>query len=354
MKDRCIAIIFLVYFSALITSCKNVPESKTYFSMGTVCTINLFDAGTKERYDECEKCLKNIEHKMTINRNNVLLNKVLSDDNEGMSELETASLYAGEKAVSVSEETFQVLKCALEYASLSDGAFNPAIGPLVKLWNINGDIPYVPSETEIQKTLLFCDWKKISLDENNKTLFLTQEKMIADLGGIAKGYAADCLVSLFDSWKISKALVSLGGNVYAYGDKDKKGTPWKIGIKNPVETDDSPVIRLDVNNTSVVTSGIYERFFEADGKKYHHILDSKTGRPVDNDIVSVSIICKKSMEADVLATTVLALGKEKGMDFLTKKTGAEGIIILKDRTILHTAGLTDKIIILDERFSLIQ
>ena len=237
---------------------------------------------------------------------------------------------------------------------VSFSAFNPAIGPLVKLWNITGDIPYLPSDEEIETVLPLCSWKNISLDESSRSLFLRKEGMIVDLGGIAKGYAADCLAELFTAWNLPKALVSLGGNVYAFGTKDKKGSAWKIGIKNPIESDEMPVIRLDVKNTSVVTSGIYERFFEADGKRYHHILDSKTGKPVENDIASVSIICTNSMEADVLSTSVLALGKEKGMALLKSKTGVEGIIILKDRTILYTAGLKDKIIILDERFSLIQ
>ena len=159
----------------------------------------------------------------------------------------------------------------------------------------------------------------VILDEKNQTAFLTQSDMKLDVGGIAKGYATDCVVKILQEEKINRALIDLGGNIYAYGYKNpKEKTPWKIGIKNPLNPTGSPIEIIQCENSSIVTSGVYERFFEYDGEIYHHLLSSKSGFPENNDLLSVSIICNNSMLCDALSTACFILGSEKGSEFIKK------------------------------------
>ena len=162
-----------------------------------------------------------------------------------------------------------------------------------------------------------------------------------DVGGIAKGYATDCIVSILKEEKISSALIDLGGNIYAYGYKNpKEKTPWKIGIKNPLNPTGSPIEIIQCENSSIVTSGVYERFFEYDGEVYHHLLSAKTGFPENNGLLSVSIICNNSMLCDALSTACFILGSEKGIE-LIKKINEENQISIPHDFIDYVFVLSD-------------
>ena len=169
--------------------------------------------------------------------------------------------------------------------------------------------------------------------------------MKIDVGGIAKGYATDCIVKILQTEKINRALIDLGGNIFAYGYKNpKEKTPWKIGIKNPQNPLGNPIEVVECENSSIVTSGVYERFFEYDGEIYHHLLSAKTGFPENNDLLSVSIICNNSMLCDALSTACFILGKEKGSD-LIKKINEENSISIPHDFIQYVFVLEDGSII---------
>ena len=186
----------------------------------------------------------------------------------------------------------------------------------------------------------------------NGTVFLTKTGMKLDLGAIAKGYAADDIAHLLISHKIKKAIIDLGGNIYALGEKEP-GENWNIGIRDPETERGEPVLSISVNNTSIVTSGIYERFFEVDGKKYHHILDPRTGYPVENELLSVTIVATSSMDADALSTSTFLLGTDKGMSLIEQTKNVDAIFINKKREVKLSSGLRGKIKILDDRFVLV-
>lgn len=316
--------IFLTLLSFLsIISCRKtkITEARSEICLGTICSVNLFEDGTVDLYSEIFSELDRIELKFSLNIQN--------------SELSSINMHQKEE-IEVSSDVRYVLQLALKIAELSEGAFNPAIGKLVKLWGINSENPKVPSQEEIHEALKNIDWKKIHL---NQKLFL-EDSVEIDLGGIAKGFACDRIVEILKNHSVKKAIIDLGGNIFVFGKKsdDRK---WLVGIKNPFEPENEPILGIEVENCSVVTSGTYERFFEEKGRRYHHILDSKTGFPVENGLESVTVISESSILADALSTALFSLGTEKGLELLKKlDCQAEAIFIEKNGKITSTENVS--------------
>jgi thiamine biosynthesis lipoprotein len=199
----------------------------------------------------------------------------------------------------------------------------------------------VPPNNEIASVLKLIDYRKIELDAKNLEVRLAMAGMRLDLGAIAKGYSADEVSKILAKHKVKAAVVDLGGNVLVYGKK-KDGSAWRVGVQDP-RSDRGDYLGLVTGTTmTVVTSGIYERFFIEDGKRYHHILNPKTGFPVDNGLVSVSIITDKSIDADALSTSVFALGLEKGMALVKSLPGVHAIFI-DDKNKVYLSPGTNKI-----------
>ena len=321
--------------NVLFSSCQKTQSSRTEVALGTVCTVSIFEKTSSTIYDRIFEKINQIENLM----NTSIPNSEISKINQN----------AGIKPVKISSDTFTVLSCAKEIAKLSDGAFEPTIGNLVELWNINAIIndetgsilPQIPSQKEIENALSKTDFNQLVLDKENQTAFLKKSGMKLDVGGIAKGYATDCIVKILQTEKVNRALIDLGGNIFAFGYKDEaKQIPWKIGIKNPQNPLGNPIEVVECENSSIVTSGIYERFFEYDGEIYHHLLSAKTGFPENNDLLSVSIICNNSMLCDALSTACFILGKEKGSD-LIKKINEENSISIPHDFIQYVFVLED-------------
>ena len=207
--------------------------------------------------------LKELENTLSINKTGTLIDKI----NE----------QAGIAPVVVDEDTYQVLEEGLVYSQLTDGAFDITIGPIVKLWNIGFPEARVPSTTEITETLPLIGFDKVVLNPNDSSVYLSEKGMRLDLGGIGKGYAADVIATLLKEHGVKHAIIDLGGNLYTLGDKPGNQL-WSIGIQDPFNPRGKIIGRLKTANKSIVTSGIYERYLEdANGRKYHHILDPKTG-----------------------------------------------------------------------------
>lgn len=300
------------------------PLTKTEVIIGTVCTISLYDIKDVAILDKAFTRLKELEDILSINKLGTELDKVNN--------------MSGKEPVKVTDDTFTVVAQGLKYSKLSGGALDITVGPLVKLWGIGTDAAKVPSEEEIKEKLPLINYNDIVLDETNKTIFLKRENMIIDLGAIAKGYAADEVAKILTENNVKSAIIDLGGNIFALGSK-LDGSNWKIGVQDPEDARGASIGYIEVVNKSIVTSGIYERYFESNGKKYHHILNPKTGYPYENEILGVSILSDKSIDGDSLSTTLFALGIEKGLEFVNSQPGVEAIFVSKDYNLYLTEGL---------------
>jgi thiamine biosynthesis lipoprotein len=260
----------------------------------------------------------------------------------GISELGEINQNAGKQAVPVSAELVALLQRALYFAEITDGAFNPAIGPLVKLWGVGTENAQVPTEDAIRASLPLTDYRDIEIDTDRQTVYLKHEGMSLDLGGIAKGYAADEAVKILKAAGIKRAVIDLGGNIYAHGSKGKN-QKWLIGIQNPQSPRGEYLTIEEAADTSLVTSGVYERFFEENGVRYHHILDTKTGYPAATGLLSVTIITANSADADALSTSVFALGYEKGANLLSRFPGTKAVFVFEDTTIKRFPDVLSKL-----------
>ena len=210
----------------------------------------------------------------------------------------------------------------------------------------------VPTIEEIKEKIQYINYNDVELNNSEKTVFLKKPGMIIDLGGIAKGYTADVIAQTLKDEGVEKAIIDLGGNIYALGEK-AENTLWRIGIQNPDQTRGEIVGSINVKDKSIVTSGIYERFIEQDGVKYHHILSPKSGYPYDNEIAGVTIISDKSIDGDALSTSVFSMGITKGLEFINSLPDTEAIFITKDHKIYLTEGSQEIFKLTNDDFQII-
>lgn len=311
------------------------PVTDSRFLMGTIVEIRVF--GSQRALDAAFRRIQDID--ATMGRTGL------------DSEVYRINQAAGKEWVPVSQDTFQVVETAVEYAKLTAGLFDPSIAPLVDLWGIGTAKARIPSLEEIKIAQSLIDYGDIELDPTGPAIRLQHEAMALDLGGIAKGYGADAAVEVLKRSGISSAFLSLGGNVYVIGSKPD-GSPWRIGIQDPDSPRGTHITVLEVKDTSVVTSGPYERYFIKDGIRYHHILDPTTGFPADSGLVSVTIVTPSSLIADALSTGVFVLGLEKGLDLLESLEDVEGILVTNDREVYATSGLRGRLNGLAKGYSL--
>ncbi|GMO44871.1 MAG: FAD:protein FMN transferase [Treponemataceae bacterium] len=327
---------------------KQLP-ARDFYAMGTVCAINLYEDGTEEIFALISARLAEIEQLFSVSI--------------AESDIAKINLNAGIAPARVHDEVIYLIKMACYFARKTGGAFDPAVGALSVLWAIGTDGARVPAQEEIARALTLTDYEKIQIDEEAKTVFLPQTGMIIDLGGIAKGYAADEVIKIAREHNVARALINLGGNVYVYGEKPRgkksgESEKWRVGIKDPENSGGRPAAHLDTGENSVVTSGTYERYFDKDGIRYHHILDTKTGYPAESDALSVTIVSASSLAADALSTSVFILGKEKGLALLEAGfpeigVTAEGLVITRDHQVAATPGLRGSLTVLPGNYLLI-
>jgi FAD:protein FMN transferase len=303
---------------ALASCAPSSPSSKEGFALGTVCRVSVYGRDAPKAVDAVFTRLAEIERRMSANL--------------PASEVSLVSANAGKAPVAVSEDTYFVLGVALEYARLTEGAFDPTVGPLVKLWGIGTDDARVPSRAEIDAARALVDYRGVKTDDATRSVFLERAGMALDLGAIAKGYAADEAAAILRKGGVKRAIIDLGGNIYVIGSK-AKGKPFRIGIQDPAQERNRYIGILPAENLTLVTSGAYERFFTEGGKRYHHILDIATGYPAESGLVSVTIIAPKSIRADALSTSVFILGRERGAALLAGQAGVSAILVSADGTI---------------------
>lgn len=334
MKKRILALI--ACFALLLTGCGNSSkpsgdgnkQSRVVFYFDTVVTITAY---TKDKnvMDEVEKeCLR--------------YEKLLSKSVEG-SDVWNIN-HAEGKRTKISDETRQLIEKALYYSEISGGVFDITIEPCVSLWDFTGEgMGKLPDEKALAEAASKVDWTKIDLNEEG---IMLPAGMSIDLGAIAKGYISDRIADFVSERGVESATINLGGNVRTVGIKPD-GSMWRIGIQDPEGVRDQTIVGVvSLENSSVVTSGIYERGFTLDGVVYHHILDPETGWSVQNELAGVSIITEEACTADALSTTVFAMGLKKGTEFIESLEGVDAIFVTRNGNVSWTSGL-------DGRFSLV-
>ena len=243
--------------------------------------------------------------------------------------------HAEGEPVEVSDDTIAILQCAKRISELSGGAFDVTIAPVSTLWSFTSENPELPDADRIARAAELVDYTKLETDGNTVRL---PAGMMIDLGGIAKGYIADRIKAYLEEHGVRYAILSFGGNIVAIGEKKPDGNEWKVGIQDI----DKPLgeYMLVSRNTggSTVTSGIYERGFDLDGVRYHHLLSSETGWPVQNELASVTIFSASSMEGDALSTAAFVLGPAEGMKLIESLEGIEAVFIARDRSAAFSSG----------------
>ena len=239
----------------------------------------------------------------------------------------------------LSDVCADLIEKGLTYCRLSDGAFDITIAPVSALWDFSSENPKVPDPKEIESALSLVGWEKVDLQGNR--IRFQQEGMEIDLGGIAKGYIADCLKEYLLSCGVESALINLGGNVLCIGSK-MDGAPFRIGIQKPFAEQNEILGAVQISDQSVVSSGIYERNFEADGTLYHHILNPQTGYPFDNGLTSVTIFSERSVDGDGLSTSCFALGLEQGMELIASLPDVYAIFVTQDGALHYSGGMPDQ------------
>lgn len=334
MKKR--ICVLLLGAMLLLSGCAKT-ESQVVYAMNTVMEFTVHGddpdaviSGMTERVNELEG----------------LLSRTREDSD--ISALNAAA--GGETEVSV--DVWNLLAAAREAAEATSGAFDPTIAPVVSAWGFGEEAYRVPEKAELEQLLRCVDFSGIALkEEGGAYLASLRPEQAVDLGGIAKGYASDCMADLLLETDVDHGCVNMGGNVLAWGGKED-GTPWRVGVKDPGNTASLCGV-LSLESAYAVTSGGYERFFEEGGKTYHHIIDPATGAPAESDLRSVTIVMDWRAEklngqsgngtiCDALSTALFVMGEERAVEFWrTAAYDFEMILVTADGRLLATPGAAE-------------
>ena len=327
IKSKVVPIVCAAIFMVVaLTSCSGEkskePIEESVFALDTFVTIRIYDPTKQKALDGAIKMCNDFED-------------VFSSDKEGAQLYELNHRDPSEQVVKVSDDLASCIQTALEYCKKSDGAFDITVQPLRKYWDFKSDDPELPRKEDVDKDLAKVDYKKVHVN-GNEIHFDSPDTQI-DLGAIAKGYIADRLKDYLEKEGVHSAIINLGGNVLCIGKKPD-GSDFTIGLQRPFADRQETIGAVKVSDLSVVSSGVYERHFIIDGKNYHHILDPKTGFPYDNGIVQVSIITKKSVDADALSTVCFSLGVDKGIALVNQIPDTYAIYVMDDYSMRYSDG----------------
>ena len=297
--------------------------SKDIFAMDTYMTVTAYGDQAQEAVNEAGAEIERLDN-------------MLSTGNE---ESEIAKLNQSRSAT-LSEDAGYLVERALELNEETGGAFDIAIYPIMEAWGFPTQNYQVPTEDTLQSLLKLCDVSGITYDKDSRNISFNQEGMKIDLGGIAKGYTSSRIMEIYKENNISSGLVNLGGNVQALGTKTD-GSKWRVAVQSPDDSDDYLGV-LSIEDKAVITSGGYERYFEQDGKTYHHIIDPQTGYPAENGLTSVTIVSEDGTLADGLSTSLFIMGKDKAIEFWRAHSNEfDAIILTDDGKIYVTEGIQD-------------
>jgi len=264
----------------------------------------------------------------------VRIEALMTDWNES-SELSAINRAAGEQPVKVAAELLGLLQRSKQMSEITSGAFDVTYAGAGQFWDFKARPPQVPAPEVISKAIAFIDYRALELDLDAGTAFLTKKGMRIGLGGIAKGYAVDCASELIRKAGFKNHAVKAGGDMKVSGLWDKK--LWSVAIRDPRDRANVVAV-LPVSNSAISTSGDYERFFELDGVRYAHIIDPRTGYPVQH-MRSVTIVSKESWYSDAIAKGVFVLGVEKGLKLIEALPEVEAVVIDGNGDLFMSSGL---------------
>ncbi|MBN1973707.1 MAG: FAD:protein FMN transferase [Sedimentisphaerales bacterium] len=311
-------LLFVLFFSVI--NRKPVEFESSYrLVMGTFARVIIIAGNSKTAQQAATDAFAEMEK----------VDDLMSDYKDN-SDIGIVNKEAFQRAVQVSESTFEVIRRSVVFSKLTDGAFDITVGPLVDLFRKSRETQIAPTKEEIEKTKTKVGYEKLILDETNRTVKFTVEGMRLDLGGIAKGYGVDKAIEAIQKTGVIGAMVDIGGNIRCFGIPAKGKKTWLVGIQNPnlvAEKDnDELVMKLKITNESISTSGNYQQFVIIDGKRYSHIIDRRTGTGAEG-LSSVTIISNNAADADALSTAVSVIGVEKGLALIETIDDTEAILI---------------------------
>lgn len=303
------------------------PLTRTESLLHTVVTLSIYHEGQEAVMEEALAEITELEALLSTN-------------------LETSDVYkinqaAGKEAIAVDPRTFRLIEAAIEASKASQGRFDISIGAISQLWKIGSTDARKPLDEEIQAALPAIDYTKVELDKTKQTVKIA-DGMTLELGAISKGFIADEIKAFFTQKGITTAVINLGGNVIVMGTSPNNSKGWKVGVQDPDDVRGTTVGSVHRTDSSIVTSGIYERYLELDGVRYHHILNPKTGYPVANTISGVTVFAKTSTQADALSTSLFVMGLEEGLAYINQLEGVEAVFIDQDRGVHISDGLKDQ------------
>lgn len=367
VKYSCVCFLICI----LLTGCSTFlqPDQKkelikTGFAFNTTYTITLYEGGSEDLLEKCAARCQEFEKVFSrtlkgselYNINEIekvyleVLNKKngIKDGEAAETEIKALADPAnnavfhinndGSIEFTVSDILYEILEKGLYYSEKSKGVFDITIEPESSLWDFTSDNRKVPEDTKIKEAVKLTGYKNAALED--RKLVLEKPGMGIELGAIAKGFIADKLKEYLKENGVTSGTVNLGGNVLCIGKKPDN-SPFRIGIQHPFENRNEVITAVKAEDISVVSSGIYERYFIQDGKMYHHILDPSTGYPYNNGLVAVTIISGKSVDGDALSTTCFAMGLEKGLEFASSLENVYAVFITEDEKLHYSEGFKE-------------
>lgn len=325
MRKLIALLLVLLLLLCPVTACQAQDEklTRTDYLLDTVVTLTLYGA----READLDAAMQEIRRLSG-----------LFDAYDPLSDLGWLQAAAGQRFVALSEETMELLAFAKEMYERTSGYLDVTVGPLVDLWDIR-DGGYYPTSEELAAALGLLGMDYLILDETNGTAYLARPGMRLDLGALAKGYIADRVKALLLERGVKSGVIDLGRNILLIGEKPG-GKAFKLGIQSPDEAGEMLRV-LALRDRSLVTSGTYERYFDRDGQRYHHVLDPFTGFPADTGLAAVTILSDSSLWGDALSTACLLLGVDEGLSLIDSLPEIEALFVLTDGTIVTSAGFPE-------------
>lgn len=309
-------------------------QTHRFIGLNTTCSIRVYESERVD-FEKIENLVKEFESKVSFHSDNSQISRI----NE----------LAGKDFFYPDKEVFNLIKDSKRFFQISDGSFDPTIGPLSSLWGI-GSKNYLPNEEEIKAAKTLVNFNSVLIDDA-KGIMLQERGMEIDLGGIAKGYLSDQIRDYLVKTGVTSAIINLGGNITLIGSK-ADDAPWKIGIQDPNKPRGSELGVLELVDTNIISSGGYERNFTENGRVYHHILDPVTGYPKEGEIISSTIVSSSGVEGDGLSTIFFGLSKDEFIK-LQREHYTKGVFLFNDDTIYISKELVDMFTLKDARYRLI-
>jgi len=323
------ATIYLRAFTALALACVLQPAHAEWVKrvtdgiMGTRITVELWSEDEDKAESAIDAVLDEMRH----------IDESMSTY-KPTSEVSLVNARAADGPMHIGKELFDLLVTAKQYSVLTEGAFDITYASVGYMYDFRKHVR--PSEEQIGKALPAVNYRHVLLDPKNQTVQFSQKGVRIDLGGIAKGYSVDCAIDVLRARGFTRAYVSAGGDSRIIGDRF--GKPWMVGIRDPRKGEGEVITRIPLTDAAISTSGDYERFFDEDGVRYHHIIDPHTGHSASK-VRSATVIGPNATRTDGLSKTAFVLGPEKAMEIYNRIEDVDAIIVKLDGTVIYSKGI---------------